>query len=243
MVDKPRLTSVGPGEKPPTAKRSLSKISFPYSDLAETEAAARRVAGSGGQCRPEQLSAWLGHVKLDSGAFRNKVAAAKLYGVLEGGRNGLALTGIGRRLVDEAHARQARVEAFLSVPLYLKIYEAHRGKAMPGVMALELEMLRHGVSRTQVKAARQVFLRSAEQAGFLEAGPGHLVLPSGTVFPVAASPGQTPGGAYPKVVEAILEQAPWGQEWTEQAFDEWSRLLIQASRLHFKMPTGEPAGP
>jgi hypothetical protein len=236
--DKPRLTAVGSGEAPPPRSRSVSTIAFPYSDLAEAEKAAAHVAGSGGQCRPEQLSAWLGHSTLNSGAFRNKVAAAKLFGVLEGRRNLILLAGLGRRLVDPDTARQARVEALLTVPLYRTLFESTKGRKMPGVMGLELEMLRLGVARTQVQAARQTFLRSAEHAGFFESGTGQLVLPKGTTFPVAedADLPAVPGSGYPRVVEAILDQAPWGSDWSREEFEAWADLLVQASRLHFKLP-------
>lgn len=239
MSDKPRLTAVGSGEAPPPPRRTRSTVSFPYADLAEAEKAVGHVADSGGRCLPEQLAAWLGHSKLNSGAFRNKVAAAKQFGLLE--RNSIALTELGRRLADRRGPQQARVEAFLAVPLYRALFESYRGGQMPGVMRLELDLLRLGVSRTQVKAARQVFLRSAEQAGMFEAGSSQMVLPKGTSFPMPA--GEEPRAPadqerYPKVIEGILEQAPWDEEWAEQAFDEWADLLIRASRMHFKLPPG-----
>lgn len=244
MNDKPRLTAVGPGEVPAPPKRARSTIAFPYADLAEVEKAVAHVAESGGTCLPEQLAAWLGHSKLNSGAFRNKVAAGKLFGVLESGRRSIHLTELGRRLTDRHAMPQARVEAFLAVPLYRTLFESYRGNQMPGVMRLELDLLRHGVSRKQVKGARQVFLRSAEQAGLLEAGSSQMVLPKGTAFPVSAGGEVKPGGGdprYPKAIEGIFEQAPWGESWTEQAFDEWADLLIHACRLHFKLPA-RPGG-
>lgn len=243
MADKPRLTAVGAGEGAPPRPRAKSTIAFPYADLAEVHRAARLVAESLGECRPEQLAAWLGHRTLNSGAFRNKVAAAKLFGLLEGGRNRIRLTGLGNRAVEVPTVRQALVEAFLSPPLYRSVFESHRGRRLPGNLGIELEMVRLGVSRSQVQSARQVFFRSAEQAGFLEAGPHQLVLPPGTVFPPAA-PGdgaeRRPGTGYPKVIEAILEQAPWNSAWDQSQFEAWAELFVQASRVHFRLiPDGE----
>ncbi len=241
MADKPKLTAVGTGDIPPARPRSRSSIGFPYSDLAEVERAAHLVAGSLGRCKPEQLAAWLGHTTLDSGAFRNKVVAGKLFRILQGGRNVIELTRLGQQLLEEVTVRQARVEAFLSVALYRSIFESHRGKRMPGNLGLELEMVRLGVSRTQVKPARQVFVRSAGQAGLFEAGSHRLVLPKGTIFPVPSveERGEGPHAAsraagYPKVIAAILEQAPWNSEWSQEEFEAWAGLLVQAARLHFK---------
>ncbi|HEX2180006.1 MAG TPA: hypothetical protein VHL54_10910 [Actinomycetota bacterium] len=240
--DRPKLTAVGAGEKPPRPPRSRSTIGFPYTDLGEAEHAAAQVADSWGQCRPEQLAAWLGHSTLKSGAFRNKVAAAKMFGVLEGSRNLIVLTGLGRRILENDTKRQARVEAFLSVPLFRAIFEAHRGDRIPGTLGLELEMVRLGVSRTQVQTARQVFVRSAELAGFFESGPKQLVLPRGTVFPPPSTPERPVAAAsskaaarYPKLIEAVLDQAPWDRSWTEGEFNAWASLLVSAARIHFKV--------
>jgi hypothetical protein len=245
--DRPRLTAVGTGENPPRPPRSRSTIGFPYADLSEAEHAAGEVAGSWGQCKPEQLAAWLGHSTLNSGAFRNKVAAAKMFGFLESSRNLIVLTALGRRVIDEGSQRQARVEAFLAVPLYRAIFDGHRGERIPATMGLELEMVRLGVSRTQVQAARQVFVRSAERAGFFESGAHQLVLPRGTVFPppLPASdrgdrglvPAVRQASRYPRLIEAILEQAPWNRGWDEAGFEAWSSLLVQAARMHFKLPS------
>jgi hypothetical protein len=252
--DRPRLTAVGTGNKPPRPPRSRSTIGFPYADLGEAEHAAAQVADSWGQCRPEQLAAWLGHSTLNSGAFRNKVAAAKMFGILEGTRNLIVLTGLGRRILENHNKRQARVEAFLSVPLYRAVFEAHRGERIPGTLGLELEMVRLGVSRTQVQTARQVFVRSAELAGFSESASNQLVLPRGTVFPPPQSPEAVERAAagrdlaesprYPKLIEAVLEQAPWNRPWDEPGFSAWASLLVSAARIHFKLsdPDQRPPG-
>jgi len=226
--------------------RNSSTVSFPYADLAEVQNAVQIVASSGGHCMPQQLAPWLGHSTLRSGAFRNKVAAAKLFGVLSGSRNLIMLTDLGERLVRDGTARQAKVDAFLSVPLYRQSFERYSGAKLPGSKDLELEFLRRGVSRTQLTAARQVFLRSAEQAGFFESGDHRLVLPLGTDLPgssvSAARSGtstRTPNAVRlgnPESIETLLMKVPWNNAWSEAELQEWLALFTSAIRVHFKLP-------
>src|SRR5918992_4594579 len=234
MNDRPRLEAVELGAP---RKRSRSTISFPYTDLAASERLARLVADNGGECTPEQLAGWLGHSTLNSGAYRNKVAAANLFGLIQSVRNRILLSELGERLLDEDRVRQARVDAFLSVPLYLRIFERHRGGRLPPTVGLEQEMVNAGVTRTQVRPARQVFLRSAEQAGFFDVSDHKLVLPKGCHL--AGTPGEPqaarspqpepePQRRYPKLIEATLEQAPWSGSWSSEEFEEWADLFVRA---------------
>ena len=239
MNDRPRLEAVELGAP---RKRSHSTISFPYTDLGASERLARLIAGNGGECKPEQLAAWLNHSTLNSGAYRNKVAAAGLFGLIQRTRNRIMLTELGERILDDDLKRQARVDAFLSVPLYLRIFERHRAGSLPPAVGLEQEMVNAGVTRTQVRPARQVFLRSAEQAGFFEVSDSKLVLPRGChlagdsaqLDPVrVATPEPAAVDRFPKLIEAPLEQAPWDHSWTREEFEEWAELFVRAARLHF----------
>src|SRR4051812_41576788 len=81
----------------------------------------------------------------------------------------------------------ARVDAFLHVPLYRRIFEHHDGYTLPGAGPLERFMREAGVSPKQTGKARQAFMRSARQAGFFAHGEDRLVRPS---FPNA--PGTRP---------------------------------------------------
>lgn len=244
MTDRPRLEAVDLGAP---RKRSHSTISFPYTDLASSEHLAGLVQSNGDRCTPEQLAAWLKHRTLNSGAFRNKVAAANLFGLIESSRKKIALTPLGERILDEDHKRQARVDGFLSVPLYLRIFERHRGGRLPPSVGLEQEMVNAGVTRTQVRPARQIFMRSAEQAGFFETGDGRLVLPRGChlagdggAVEVSHSPAGDAAASprYPKLIEAMLEEAPWEESWTREEFDEWADLFVRAARIHFGFRSG-----
>jgi hypothetical protein len=248
MTERRRLEAVELGAP---RKRSHSTISFPYCDLGASERLARLVLENGGECKPEQLAAWLKHSTLNSGAYRNKVAAAGLFGLIESTRNRVALTELGTRILDEELKRQARVDAFLSVPLYLGVFERHRAGRLPPAVGLEQEMVNAGVTRTQVRPARQVFVRSAEQAGFFEASEHKLVLPKGchlageSIEPEAASVRSLEPEVerrYPKLIEATLEQAPWDQAWSKEEFDEWADLFVRAARVHFGFRTSQSRG-
>lgn len=246
MPDRPRLSAVGAGEDPPGPTRARSTVSFPYADLAQVEELASRVARSLGECSPAQLAAWLGHSTLNSGAYRNKVAAARLFGVLDPARNRIRLSPLGSRLADPQGRREARVEAFLTVPLYRALYDHHLGRRLPALLGLELEMVRRGISPSQVKSARRLLMRSAGQAGFLEAGSHQLVLPAGCREPEVSAASTHEGRhrpppaadslppRYPRMVEAVLEQAPWDGEWSREEFEEWADLLVRAARMHFR---------
>jgi hypothetical protein len=112
-----------------------------------------------------------------SGAFRLRLSFPRVFGLTEVERGDIALTGLGLKVVDPTQEKAARVEAFLSVPLYKAIYEKYKGYTLPPAAALEREMANLGVSSKQTDKARQAFDRSARQAGFYQMGTDRLVIP------------------------------------------------------------------
>lgn len=157
-------------------RNERSAISFPYSPLEDAEAVARAVHHWGGNEVSQARLATTLDTTVKSSGFRTDVAAAKIFGFVDG-RGTLSLTTLGHRLVDDATAAQARVEAFKQVPLFRAVLEEHEGKVLPGTSGLESEMLRLGVGPKQTARARQLFLRSAQHAGFFDASPERLVEP------------------------------------------------------------------
>lgn len=162
------------------ARRAQSTIQFPYNDLDDAVVVARKVWDPyGGECEIGQLAGALGQ-KPKSGAFRTKVLAAKGFGLVQGSQN-LVLTPLGRKMVDGLTERSARVEAFLKVQLFKAIYDqaTQSGGMLPtSSNALEALIGRLGVVDNQRENARQVFLRSAAQAGFFDHGKDRLVKPA-----------------------------------------------------------------
>lgn len=156
-----------------------STVAFPYGDLDDAVEIAQAIHRNAGmQCSLDQLAGWMHHTT-SSGAFRLKIATARVFGVIEGEREVIRLTALGRRLVDPQQAAVARADAFLAVPLYQRIHDRYRGHPLPRDVALEREMVGFGVAEKQKAKARQAFHRSAEQAGFYVHGRERLILPAG----------------------------------------------------------------
>jgi len=161
------------------AVRGMSKIQFPYFDLDEAINVARVMRDAGGNAlfSRDQLAAALKHPS-SSGAFSAKLQAAKLFGLSEYVDGKARVTQLGFDIVDTERARSARVEAFLAVPLYRRVYEEYRGKTLPArPHGLERVFVDLGVLPKRGQNARWAFERSARQAGFFDHGEDRLVAP------------------------------------------------------------------
>lgn len=157
------------GDENDEAGRNRSTIGFPYGSLADAEQVASAVQQYGGSATADQVASAMNSTT-KSGAFRMKTATARIFGVLEHERGTLKLSQLGRRLVDPTAQEAARVEAFLTVPLFLAIFTDFQGTVLPGDNGLEHRMAALGVSPKQTAKARQAFQRSAERAGFFRMG-------------------------------------------------------------------------
>jgi hypothetical protein len=172
------------------SKRDRSKIQFPYSSLDEAIVAAKGVQSVGGSsCKVEQLAA---HLKLKStdSAFRGKLGAARIFGLITNAQGTVTLTSLGNRICDPAQEAAAKAEAFLTVPLYQKIYDQFKTSTLPPFSGLEGAIVTMGVAPKQKATARQVFQRSATTAGFFWSGTDRLVYPpikAGAIPPAANS--------------------------------------------------------
>lgn len=159
-------------------ERGRSSVEFTYNGLDDVEtvvSAARDLGGTG--CTLDQLAAKLNQ-SATGGGFRMKIYSARTFGACEISRGSLELTDLGLRLVDPKHVKAARVEAFLSVPLYRLVFEALKGQQLPPPAAIERMMLQAGVAPKQKERARQVFMRSAKIAGFFDIHPDRMVQPA-----------------------------------------------------------------
>lgn len=159
-------------------RRERSTIQFPYGDLEDAENIAASIHENAGEkCTVQQLAAYVNQSPT-SGTFRLRLSTASTFGLTENQRGEVALTELGRRILDPAQKKKARVEAFLRVPLYEAIFNKYNGYMLPPIKALEREMNALGVSSKQTDKARQAFERSAQRAGFFAHGNDRLTMPA-----------------------------------------------------------------
>lgn len=156
--------------------RERSTIGFPYNNLSDATEVAQAIHDNvgTGECDANQLSAWM-NLSPKSSGFRVQLSAARMFGVID--QDALRLSALGRMIVDPLQARAARAKAFLNVPLYSAVYEKYKSGVLPPAAALERDIVSLGVAEKQKERARQVFERSADQAGFFEHGKNRLVMP------------------------------------------------------------------
>ena len=181
-ADVPNDTSNAAGQKQPSERRAReqSTIQFPYNDLDDAIEVANGIMKCGGvPCEPDQLAGAMG--QQPSGSFRLKIAAARIFGLIETVQNKYQLTNLGFAIVDPTRQRTAKADAFLHVPLYRRVYEEFRNKTLPPRPApLEHAFVDFGVAVKQKDKARLCFERSAQQAGYFDqGGRDRLIRPVG----------------------------------------------------------------
>lgn len=172
------VSSIGVSPQAEKKTRQRSTIGFPYTDLDSCVSMANAIhehVGLG-DCDDAQLAAWTDQSPKSSG-YRVQLYAARGFGLISGEAGRHKLTDLGRSIVDPSQVREAKVKAFLTVPLFKAMFEAYKGGVIPPAAALERQIVDLGVSEKQKDRARQVFERSAEEAGFFEHGRNRLVTP------------------------------------------------------------------
>jgi hypothetical protein len=246
MADEQKATVEDIGDKG-EASRQRSTIGFPYNDLKSAIELAEAIhthVGTG-QCDDTQLAAWTNQSSKSSG-FRTQVYAARMFGLLAGeGTGSHSLTDLGRAIVDPDQTREAKARAFMAVPLYRAVFEHYKGHVLPPAAALERDMVGMGVSEKQKDRARQVFERSAEQAGYFEHGKNKLVAPGvqqGTRQEPKRDDDKRGGGGgggddgdVDPIIKGLLARLPpTGASWPSNERKLWLDLLENSFKLIYR---------
>ncbi|HLG47774.1 MAG TPA: hypothetical protein VKY24_16145 [Reyranella sp.] len=244
-------------------QRAQSAIEFPYRDLESSIGVAKAIADAGnGGLSSEQLAAALKNA--EAGNFYNRVASARMFGLVTSGRGlpyKLAPLGYAILSTDGRKQRDARVKAFLEVPLYQKLFDTFRGEPLPPrPHGLQRVLIGFGVPIKVADRARHAFERSARFAGFFDAGEDRLTLPALDAKPVLAraieTPKSSPSSATPDTVindgdtttifqlkqadmhpfvQGLLLEIPKpGQPWPLADRVEWLRAAVHNFNLIYK---------
>ncbi|HXL67454.1 MAG TPA: hypothetical protein VN930_01670 [Xanthobacteraceae bacterium] len=232
--------------------RQRSSIAFPYEDLTSAVEMAQAINSQVGysDCDDDQLAAWTEQSPKSSG-YRVQISAARLFGVIETVAGHHRLSDLGKMVVDPQRAREAKIRAFLNVPLYNAVYEKYRGGALPPTAALERDIQGLGVAEKIKDRARRVLERSAEQAGFFEQGRGRLVKPGIAVRDEAPPPTSDAGGdadakkggsgggggveGLDPFIQGLLRALPpTGSDWNVQDRAKWLQTAANIFDLIYK---------
>jgi len=251
------VSSIGASPKTERQTRQRSTIGFPYTDLDSCVSVANAIHENVGlgDCDDGQLAAWTAQSPKSSG-YRVQLYAARGFGLIAGEAGRHKLTELGRSIVDPNQVREAKAKAFLTVPLFKALFDAYKGGVVPPAAALERQIVDLGVSDKQKDRARQVFERSAEEAGFFEHGRNRLVMPGVPVRDEklagekkdgnggngnggggsGGGDGKTP--SIDPIIQGLLARLPKaGDEWPETERKLWLQLLEGSFKLIYKAST------
>ncbi|TRZ55326.1 MAG: hypothetical protein D4S02_17965 [Rhodocyclaceae bacterium] len=227
-----------------------STVEFPYTDLENAIEVVRGVHAAGGTaCDYDQLAAQLG-MEAKGGGFRMRVIGAQVFRLITYERGGrISLTDLGMRINDPQQEKASRVDSFLSVELYQKVFDQFRGSPLPPQAGFERALVTLGVGPNVKDKARQVLQRSAKQAGFFEMGADRLTKPSIKAGPTnggdkkdenvkesqTAKAGGGNGGGHHPFIEGLLQTLPpIGSDWTTAERANWLSIASGVFKLLYK---------
>jgi hypothetical protein len=178
-----------------------------------------------------------------------RVMTAKTFGLVTYAQGTVTLTDLGKRLNDPQQEKAAKVDAFLKVPLYSRIYEQYKNGTLPPADALESEIAKMGVAAKQKGKARQAFQRSASSADFFWSGSNRLVRPAtrgSAAVPPAGEPEPEPSDKKKKkesddkdrrhpLIEGLLNELPEPKsEWTTEDRKKWLEMASGIFNVIYK---------
>jgi hypothetical protein len=235
------------------------KFRAPAYDLASCVDVAQTIYAKGGTASSAELATYLGYKSVKNGAFASRVAATRLFGLIEGPSNAYVLTELGLRVLapeTDAAGVEDRVTAFLNVPLYRAFFERYRDQQLPPEDGLCNGLrVNFGVPADQARTLLNRLLDSAEQAGlFSVAGSRSRMIRPTAGRAVATPPPPGEDGAGPnlaprtgssrrardqKLVDGVLDLMPAVTVqggWSEEGLRQWLQFLEGALRVIYQLP-------
>jgi hypothetical protein len=234
----------------------------PQYDLDQSIEVARKITarGAGATVTNAEIASLLKYSGTANGSFLNRMAAARLFGLIEGTSKAISASDRARRIIHPEYPQteeRARLEAFKAVPLFAGFLDAYKGRDLPDDANLLNTLVgRFGVKDADAKAVLSRVLASAAQAGlFRVGGPTRMIeptlsLPTSDDAPAspaeAAAPAALPTtpdpGArrFPKILDGALDLMPAGPPWDEAEYREWLAFFDQACRVYYRISRAKP---
>ncbi|WP_373388901.1 hypothetical protein [Pseudomonas alcaligenes] len=143
-------------------------IDYPRSSLQTCIQLAKAVDSFGGKCSPELAADKLG-MKV-SGNFNAIIASAAKFGLIDNKKGQLEVTGLYRQhklAYSHEEANAALTQAFLSPPLFQKLYDRFKGLELPLGHFEKVLIREFSVPEPLGSRTVKYFLEGAKQCGIL----------------------------------------------------------------------------
>jgi hypothetical protein len=180
-----------------------------------------------------------------------RLLTGKTFGLLTYERGNIELTELGIRAADPVTERKGRLESFMYVGLFKQLFDKLDGQTLPPPAAIERMVELSGVAAKQKERARQVFLRSAKQAGLFELSSDRLSMPPTGASAAHLTPppeyqpqakfagGNEPPSTLHPFIAGLLKTLPQPEtSWTPIALMKW--LQAAANIFDLIYTTGDP---
>lgn len=155
-------------------KRERSAL-YPMITVDECFDIIELVEKKGGKVHASSSIAQVLGVSEKTNSFRSKISTLRQYGLIAGNQGTYKLTDISTDYLyptDDKQRKNAKLQAFLNVPLYKKLIEKYENQALPAMDKLANILLgkEFGLTKNTKDSAVEYFVKSLEQLGLLVNG-------------------------------------------------------------------------
>lgn len=244
-------------QAPATTPITRGMFNAPYFDLGASIKVAEEIYNKGGgACTGDQLANWLNYKSMRSGTYLTRVSSAnKHFGLITQDSDNFVVTDRAKKIlapVMPEDATQGKVEAFLAVPLFSKVYEQFRGSQIPHEVGLK-NLFENSYKLPSDRAAPtvRIFLNSADEAGLLTADRTRLVRPANVAIaqkpkaqedhpshseqppekPKGGGGGDGPRGIHEAISGLLRYLPPPGTPWSAQKKETFLKAFTAAIEL------------
>lgn len=198
MDDSETVNSQPEGKAKAIVSKPRSSVAFPYYSLEKSIDVPKVIhERAGGRCGRGQLAGLLSYSGVKNGGFLTRMSAAKLFGLIEENGDTITLTDRAKKIISPVRptdAEQAKLDAFMAVELYRKVFEDFDGHTLPSADGLSnLFLTQYKIVPNQVAPALRNLMESADNAGLFKVAGNRSKL----IRPIIRNDGAPPSAPAP----------------------------------------------